>query len=139
MNKGKLIDQIQKHEGLRLKPYKCSAGKTTIGFGRNLEDKGISKSEACMLLANDLHECINQVKEKIPFFGQLNDARQNVLVNMCFNLGIYGLLKFKRFLRALDLGRFERASVEMLDSRWAGQVGVRAKELSRQIKTGEFE
>lgn len=138
MNKEQLIQQIQRHEGLRLKPYKCSADKLTIGYGRNLEAKGISKSEANMMLANDVHECIDQVLEHIKFFDKLNDARQNALVNMCFNLGIYGLLGFKKFLTELEREDFEDASIEMLDSKWAIQVGKRATELSEQIRTGNI-
>ena len=137
MNKELLIKQLQKHEGLRLKPYKCSAGKLTIGYGRNLEDRGIDKAEACMLLANDIHQCINQVQDRIPCFPKLNDVRQNVLINMAFNLGIAGLLKFRKFLSALERKDFEDASVEMLDSRWSRQVGIRATELSEQIRTGK--
>ena len=95
MDKEKLIEQLQRHEGLRLKPYRCSADKLSIGYGRNLDDVGISEAEANMILANDIHKCINQCKKEIPFFFRMNDARQNVPVNMCFNLGIYGLLKFK--------------------------------------------
>jgi len=139
MNKEFLVSQLQKHEGLRLKPYKDSVGKLTIGYGRNLDDKGISNLEANLMLANDIHECIIQVQEHILFFGKLNDIRQNVLINMCFNLGIYGLLGFKKFLSALEREDFEDASIEMLDSRWALQVGIRATELSEQIRTGNFE
>lgn len=137
MDKEALIKQIQRHEGLRLFPYRCSAGKLTIGYGRNLDDKGISKSEACAMLSNDIHLCITQTQDNIPFFNNLNDIRQNVLVNMCFNLGIHGLLKFKKFLKALELENYEDASIEMLDSRWAKQVGIRANELSEQIRTGK--
>lgn len=138
MNKEKLIEQIKKHEGLRLKPYKCSENKLTIGYGRNLEANGISNCEANMMLANDIHKYIKQVEDNIPFFYELNDARQNVLVNMSFNLGIYGLLKFKKFLKYLNSEDYIIASKEMLDSRWAKQVGSRAIELSEQIRTGEF-
>jgi len=136
MNKELLIKQIQKHEGLVLKPYRCSAGKLSIGYGRNLDDVGINKSEACMLLANDIHKCIDQVSE-LYCFDKLNDIRQNVLINMCFNLGIHGLKKFKKFLRALELEDYNVASIEMLDSLWSGQVGKRAIELSDQIRLGK--
>lgn len=136
MNKEKLIKQLQKHEGLRLKPYRCSVGKLSIGYGRNLDDVGIDKPEACMLLANDIHKCIEQCEE-LYCWDTLNDIRQNVLVNMCFNLGIYGLRKFKKFLRALELGNYDRASIEMLDSLWSSQVGIRATELSDQIRLGK--
>jgi len=137
MNKELLIKQIQKHEGLRLKPYRCSAGKLSIGYGRNLDDVGINKSEACMLLANDIHKCIKQVEDNINCFEHLNDIRQNVIINMCFNLGIYGLLRFRKFLAALDNSEYDKASVEMLDSLWSKQVGKRAIELSDQIRLGK--
>jgi len=135
MNKELLIKQIQRHEGLRLKPYRCSAEKLSIGYGRNLDDVGISQSEACMLLSNDLHKCIKQC-EDLYCFDKLNDIRQNVLVNMCFNLGIHGLKKFVKFLRSLELDDYETASIEMLDSLWSKQVGKRAFELSDQIRLG---
>jgi lysozyme len=135
MDKEKLIEQLQRHEGLMLKPYKCSAGKLSIGYGRNLEANGISKSEACMLLSNDVHKCIKQCEE-LFCWDNLNDVRQNVLVNMCFNLGIYGLKRFKKFLGALDRKDYVVASVEMLDSLWSKQVGKRAMELSDQIRLG---
>jgi len=137
MNKEALIKQLQKHEGIRLKPYHCSAGKLSIGYGRNLDDVGISHPEALMLLSNDVHKCIKQVEDNIPCFKQLNDIRQNVIINMCFNLGIHGLLKFRKFLTALDNSDYLTASVEMLDSLWSGQVGKRAIELSDQIRIGK--
>ena len=136
MNKEILIKQIQKHEGLRLKPYRCSAGKLSIGYGRNLDDVGISQSEACMLLSNDLHKCIKQCEE-LYCFDKLNDIRQNVLVNMCFNLGIVGLKRFVKFLRALELGDYETASIEMLDSLWSKQVKGRSKHLAKTMREGK--
>ena len=136
MDKEKLIKQLQKHEGLRLKPYLCSQNKYTIGYGRNLEDNGISQAEANMMLANDIHKCIEQA-ETLHCFDKLNDIRQNVVINMIFNLGFYGLKKFKKFLRALELEDYETASIEMLDSLWSKQVGSRAIELSDQIRLGK--
>ena len=134
----KMIEQLKRHEGLRLKPYRCTAGKLTIGYGRNLEDVGISNAEAEAMLSNDLERCANEVAKHVDAFDKLNDARQAVLVNMCFNLGIAGLIKFKKFIAAVNDGFFELASKEMLDSRWAKQVGSRAIELSEQMKTGEW-
>lgn len=131
-----MIEQLKRHEGLRLKPYRCTAGKLTIGYGRNLEDVGISNAEAEAMLSNDLERCANEVAKHVDAFDKLNDARQAVLVNMCFNLGIAGLLKFKKFIAAVNDGLFELASKEMLDSQWAKQVGNRAIELSEQMKTG---
>lgn len=134
----KLIEQIKRHEGLKLKPYRCTANKLTIGYGRNIEDVGISEAEAEILLSNDLSRCTKEVAKHVESFAKLNDARQSVLVNMCFNLGIAGLLKFKKFIAAVNDGFFELAAKEMLDSLWAKQVGNRAIELSEQIKTGEW-
>ena len=132
------MEQIKRHEGLRLKPYRCTANKLTIGYGRNIEDAGISEDEAELLLSNDLVRCAKEVEKHVKAFNKLNDARQSVLINMCFNLGINGLLKFKKFLTAVNDGFFDLAAKEMLDSRWAKQVGSRAIELSEQMKTGAW-
>lgn len=87
MNQAKA--QLVRHEGLRLKPYRCTAGKLTIGVGRNLEDKGISQQEAYELLENDIRECEVQLLTEIPdIYLSLDINRKVVLINMCFNLGI---------------------------------------------------
>ena len=138
MNKQKLAEQLEKHEGLKLKPYLDTVGKLTLGIGRNLEDKGITRDEAFVMLNNDVDYFYKKLDAELPFFKTLNDARQNVLVNMAFNLGVYGLLSFKMTLRLIEYGDFENASNEMLDSKWALQVGSRAIELSKQLRTGEF-
>lgn len=127
------------HEGLRLKPYRCTADKLTIGFGRNLEDKGITQEEAEYLLSNDILAVQSVIWKSIPAYDRLNDARKGVLVNMAFNLGMNGLLKFKKMLSAIEYGHFTQASREMLDSNWANQVGNRAQELAEQMKTGEWQ
>lgn len=134
----KLKSQLRRHEGLRLLPYECSAGKLTIGYGRNLEDKGISVEEAEQFLDADITDCIKDLERSVDFFGSLDEVRQDVLINMCFNLGIGRLLKFKNMLAALSRGDFKKAAAEMLDSKWARQVGGRAIELSLQMKTGKY-
>jgi len=131
-----LIEQLIRHEGLKLKPYKCTSGKLTIGVGRNLDDVGITKEEALYLLRNDVSRCMIECKLKIPVFDLLNNVRQNVLLNMCFQMGISGLLKFKKFLSSLEKQDFDNAAEEMLKSKWAGQTPNRAKELSGVIKKG---
>lgn len=129
--------QLLRHEGLRLKPYRCTAGKLTIGIGRNLEDKGISQAEAYQMLENDIIQCEQQIMEYIPEIYQgLNEARQIVLVNMCFNLGIKGLLGFQNTLAFIKAGDWERAANNMLVSKWAKQVGRRAVELSEIMRKG---
>jgi len=91
--------QLVRHEGLRLKPYRCTAGKLTIGIGRNLNDCGISQSEAYIMLINDIMNCEKQLQAKIPdIYNGLDEVRKSVLLNMCFNLGINGLLGFKNTL-----------------------------------------
>ena len=133
-----LVSQLKRHEGLRLKAYKCTAGKVSIGFGRNLDDRGITQAEADLMLENDVLFLMSILPAKISFFNELDKARADVLVNMAFNLGVNGLLKFKKMLAAIDDGYFTRAAAEMLDSKWAFQVGDRALELAEQMKTGEY-
>lgn len=131
-----LLEQLIRHEGLKLKPYRCTAGKLTIGVGRNLEDMGITKDEALYMLRADIARCYAECKSAFSWFAALTEARQNVLVNMCFNMGIARLKEFKKMLAAAHLGEYEDAAREMLDSAWAGQVGDRAKELAEQMQRG---
>ena len=130
MRTDKIVEQLIRHEGLKLKVYKCPSGKLTIGIGRNLEDRGITKEEALYLLYNDIDACIIDLYREVQWIRDLDGGKQEVLVNMCFNLGIDGLLKFKKFLSALESGNLKEAKQEMLDSRWAVQVGNRAIELA---------
>jgi lysozyme len=125
-----LIEQLKRHEGFRSKPYKCSAGKLTIGYGRNLDDVGINQSEALELLRQDVARARKDVLKHISGADLLDDVRLNVLINMCFNLGIYKLLLFRKTLRAVQDLDFDKAAEEMLNSVWANQVGVRAAELA---------
>lgn len=129
-----LIEQLIRHEGMRLKPYYCTAGKLTIGVGRNLDDVGISEQEAKIMLLNDIARCKSDCLRNLPFFIKLSETRQDVLINMCFNMGINGLLKFKNTLKAIEEGRFKDAAQGMLDSLWAKQVKSRAEELSELME-----
>ena len=131
-------EQLKRHEGLELKPYMCTSGKLTIGYGRNLEDKGITEKEADDLLTEDIidvYESLNQFE----WFAGLDKARAGVLVNMTFNIGFNGIQKFIKMINALSLKDYELAAKEMLDSRWARQVGGRATELAEQMRTGEWQ
>ena len=130
--------QLVRHEGLRLKPYRCTAGKLTIGIGRNLEDRGISQKEAYAMLEQDIQDCEHWLIDEIPeVYNKLDEVRQSVLLNMCFNLGIKGLLEFKNTLAFIDAGDWERAANGMLTSKWAKQVGRRAIELSELMRKGK--
>tara|TARA_R110002020_G_C15775951_1_gene728645 strand:+ start:108 stop:524 length:417 start_codon:yes stop_codon:yes gene_type:complete len=135
----KLIEQLKRHEGLVLQPYRCTEGKLTIGYGRNLDSNGISKLEAEKMLYNDVDETIDNLNNLIPdIMMQLNQARKGVIINMAFNLGIHGLLKFKKMIAALEVGDYDEAAIQMMDSKWARQVGKRAIELSEQMRTGKY-
>ena len=130
--------QLVRHEGLRLKPYRCTAGKLTIGIGRNLDDRGISQKEAYAMLERDILDFEQQLLDEIPdVYNKLDEVRQSVLLNMCFNLGIKGLLEFKNTLAFIDAGDWERAANGMLASKWAKQVGRRAIELSELMRKGK--
>ena len=142
MNKPLMFDDLMKillrHEGIRLKPYKCSAGKLTIGVGRNLEDQGISKIEALAMLVSDIEIVHEEALKSVSSYKTLNDARKIVVASMIFNMGIGRFLKFTKFLRALNYGDFQTAAKEMMDSLWSTQVGERAKELSDIMATGQL-
>ena len=125
----KLTDQLTKHEGLRLKPYHCPAGKLTIGIGRNLEDKGISEKEAVMLLENDIEECIEDLEIVFQGFDLLPEAVKLVLVDMRFNLGPGRFRHFKKMIAAVKDQDFAKAGAEMKDSRWYRQVSRRGETL----------
>ena len=137
VNLQRLWEQLVHHEGLRLKPYRCSAGKLTIGVGRNLDDVGLTEEEALLLLGNDISRVITELDKNIPAFSSLDEIRKRVLVDMGFNLGINRLMKFRRMLAALEAGDWSQTAVEMMDSRWARQVGSRAERLKLMMETGE--
>ena len=128
--------QLRIDEGVRDKPYRDSVGKLTIGVGRNLDDKGLSPYEINVLLGNDITEAEADAKALFPCFDRLSDNRKAVLVNMSFNLGRSRLSEFKRFIAAVEAGAWEQAAAEALDSRWAEQVGIRAKRLAQQMREG---
>jgi len=130
------LNLIKKHEGLRLRPYFDSLGHVTIGYGRNLQERGISEAEAASMLDSDIDNCIEELKNTYDFWELLNEVRQAVLVDMCYNLGIKRLGQFKRMEEAIRLRTWSKASFEMLNSVWARQVGGRAKELALLMKTG---
>lgn len=133
-----LKDQLKRHERFRSKPYRCTAGKLTIGYGRNLDDNGISRQEAEYMLDNDVLRIITDLKLEIPWFYLLDEVRQEVLINMAYNLGTEGLLKWKNTLEDIRIGSFDKAADRMELSLWAGQVGNRAKELADQMRTGRY-
>jgi lysozyme len=119
---------IIKHENLKLKPYKDSVGKLTIGVGRNLEDVGISKNEALYLLENDIKRSEKELKEIFENFDELPEQVKIVLIDMIFNLGKSRFLKFKKMIKAIKEEDFKRAAEEAKNSKWCRQVKSRCDE-----------
>jgi lysozyme len=136
-----LIEQLKRHEGVMTHAYTCPEGKVTIGVGRNIDPRGglgLSEDEIDILLSNDILRCTKEL-EQFEWFRYLDEIRKAALVNMCFNIGLTKLLQFKNMIACLDVADYNGAAEEALDSRWAKQVGDRAKELAEQIRTGCYE
>ena len=132
-----LIHQLILHEGMVLKPYKCTSGKLSIGVGRNLDDNGLSDDEIDYLLANDLKRCQAEA-ETYPWFDGLSEPRKAVVVSMLFNLGKPRWDGFKKAQAAIEAGDYGEAASQMLDSRWAAQVGKRADDMAAMMISGEW-
>ena len=134
MNFEKLIDQLRVHEGFSLKPYRCTEGVLTIGYGRSLDTKGISEKEALYLLHNDISECYDDLIPLFIDFKMMPDSIQRVLIDMRFNLGSQGFRKFKKMITAVNNRNQKEMIKEMLDSKWARQVPERVENLIKIIK-----
>lgn len=124
-----LKDVLIEHEGLRLKPYRCTADKLTVGVGRNLEDVGISRDEAMYLLGNDIARVTSELDDRIPFWNNLSPNKQIALASMAFQLGVNGLMQFKNMLAAVERGDDVAVAKEMRDSRWYTQTPNRVNDL----------
>jgi lysozyme len=164
MLKHSLEDQLILHEGLKLRAYRCPAGYWTIGVGRNLETKslskgeqqyilgcdgltpqqvinllkrrGITKEEALVLLAHDIQDCEQDLRQ-FEWFDRLDPVRRKVVLDMRFNLGPGGFRGFKKMIACLEVGDYTGASEQMMDSRWYHQVGDRGKRLVKMMYTGK--
>lgn len=144
--------QLILHEGLRLRPYKDTLGKLTIGIGRNLTDRGISEEEAKEMLHRDILGAVADLDRELPWWRSVSgmapksfdffpSVRQRVLIDLCFNMGIGGphggLLSFVVTLGHMARGEFEKAADGLASSKWAAQVGpARADRLVAMMRTG---
>lgn len=128
--------RLIQNEGLRLKPYKDTVGKLSIGVGRNLDDVGISEEEAMHLLDNDIAHARDDA-DTFPFFGNMDPIRQDVFVELIFNMGLERVHGFTKMLAALAKGDYHIATAEMLNSDWAIEVGIRAVNLARIMLSGD--
>ena len=137
----RLIKMLKRHEGVKSHAYKCSAGKVTVGVGRNIDESGgigLSDSEIDMLLANDIKRVEQELTDRFTWYGKLDSVRREAMIDIAFNLGLTKLLGFKKALAAMESGDYFWASTEFNASRWAEQVGYRADELCDMIETGEY-
>lgn len=144
----RLMDQLRQSEGLRLKAYKDTVGVLTVGYGHNCESSpvgGVSKvgdtismETAEQLFLEDVMVAVDAVQREFSWVKTLNPARQAVLYDMSFNMGIGTLKTFKNTLKYVQQGDYEQAASNMLKSKWASQVGKRAVRLSDQMRTGEW-
>ena len=135
-----LTEMIKRHEGVKSKVYVCSAGFETIGVGRNISDSGLglSDDEIEYLLANDIARVRGELEDTYFWFGALNEARQDAMIDICFNLGLTRLRGFVNALEAMSREQFDIAADEFMDSKWAKQVGMRAIRVTEMIRSGEY-
>ncbi len=134
-----LYAQLRVDEGERLKPYVDTTGNTTIGIGRNLTGNGISRSEQALMFANDVEIAEHTARLLIDNFESLSDVRKAVVMNMAFNLGYTKFATFVNTIQAIEQRRFVDAASGMLASKWAEQVGDRAKRLAESMRTNKWE
>ena len=138
----KVIDQLRRDEGEVLHAYADTLGFTTIGVGRLIDKRrggGISPQESAYLLNNDIARIDSDLRSRLTWYGQLDEVRQAALLNMGFQLGVAGLMEFKRSLECIRDGRFAEAETHLLNSKWAQQTPARARRVARQIVTGDWQ
>jgi lysozyme len=135
-----LTEMLRRHEGVRNAVYVCSEGYETIGVGRNISASGLglSDDEVDYLLNNDIKRVKDELKDEYYWFGALNEARQDAMIDISFNLGQTRLRGFKNALAAMEAENFDEAADEFMNSRWAEQVKSRAPEVTEMIRTGEY-
>lgn len=134
----KLRGLLLQHESYRQFPYTDTTGHLTIGIGRNLSDRGISQNEAFTLLDDDIIYFSSKLNSVLPFYSELDEIRQLVLIDICFNVGLNGFLGFKNFLGFINKKDWENAGKELLDSKAAHQCPERYKNLYDILISGEI-
>ena len=137
-----IIRSVRGEEGEVLHAYNDHLGYATIGIGRLIDKRkggGITKEEAAYLLGNDVDKVIAQLNKRLPWWTKLDAARQGVLVNMAFQMGVDGLLGFKNTLAMIERGAYADAANGILKSLWAKQTPARAKRMAEQMRTGVWQ
>lgn len=130
-----LIEQLKIHEGYKPTVYKCTAGVDTIGIGFAIKDLHLSEEVCDLILSEKLKALEERFEDKFDWFKTSPIEVRNTMLNMAYQLGFRGFCKFKKTIGYLEEAQWEKASVEMLDSKWAVQTPNRAKELSEIIKS----
>ena len=137
MNFDKLRSRLIRSEGLRQFPYVDTVGKTTIGVGHNLTDKGLTSQQIMGILDNDIKDTLAFLDSRLSWWTQLDDVRQVALADLTFNL-MNKLLGFKRMLAALQAKDWNTAADELLNSKFAIQTGQRSRDLAAMFRTGRY-
>ena len=130
----KLVDSIKQHEGYVPTVYKDSLGIDTIGYGFAIKDLELDKDICDIILERKLKDLIVKIRSKFQWYSYMPLEIQDIITEMCYQLGVYGFSRFKKTIAYLQNKQWEEASVEMLDSRWAEQTPNRAKEMSNRVK-----
>ena len=129
-----LIDSIKKHEGFVPTVYKDSLGIDTIGYGFAIKDLFLNKDICDTILERKVSHLLEKINEKFHWYRYMPPEIQDIVAEMCYQMGVYGFSCFKKTIAYLQDKKFKEASIEMLDSRWAIQTPVRAKELSNRVR-----
>ena len=130
-----IVAEIKRHEGFRPTVYKCTEGYDTIGYGFAIKDLDIDEDVADLILMKKLHTLLQRISVAFPWFQDIDDIAKSVVINMCYQLGLRGFSKFKKTIYLLETNQYQEASIEMLDSLWAKQTRIRAKELSETLRS----
>ena len=134
----KLRTRLLSEEGYRQFVYTDVTGHLSAGIGRNLAVVGISLDEALIMLDNDIMRAEKNLLHYAPWYVGLDDIRKSAILDMTFNLGIEGVLKFEGMISAIMQHDYTLAATQMEDSEWAKQVGKRAKELALIMESGQL-
>lgn len=132
-----LRKQLERHEGRVAHAYQDHLGFLTIGIGRLIDARrggGLSNDEIDNLFTNDLNRTKHQLRRNLPWFDDAPDNVKQALCNMAFQLGVRGLLGFRRMLAAVAARDYETAHREALDSKWAEQTPERAREVAAMLR-----
>ena len=130
-----LIENIKESEGFVEHVYNDSLGIPTIGFGFAIKDLILDEDIAEQILVRKVKKLVDRVDKKFDWFNLADDRVKEVIVEMCYQLGLAGFSKFKKTISYIEKKNYKEASKEMLDSKWAKQTPNRAKKLSKIVES----